>query len=92
MPDELIGQGDVVKGYYTRQERMVQIMRFLDDGKIRSTSEIARALKMRGSTNLRKMLLDLWATKSIFAYKDTAGYRWQMPKLMQKTMFPEGGE
>lgn len=90
MPDELIGQGDVVRGYYTRQERMVQIQRYLDDGKIRSTSEIARALKMRGSTNLRKMLLDLWETKTVLAYKDTAGYRWQIAKPVQLKLFPEG--
>lgn len=87
MPNELIGQGEVVKGYYSKTERQAQILRFLSDGKIRSTSEIAKALKMRGSTNLRKMLLELWREKIILAYQESNMYRWQKPSLVQIEMF-----
>jgi len=89
MPEELIGQGDVAKGYYSKTERMTQIMRYLKDGKIRSTSEIARALKMKGSTNLRKMLCAMYNDKLLLAYKESGMYRWQVPKLIQTGMFPE---
>lgn len=88
MPVELIGQGDVVKGYYSKTERMTQIMRFLNDGKIRSTAEIARALKMQNSTNLRKMLVAMWNDKLLLAYKESNMYRWQKPSMLQIEMFP----
>jgi len=88
MPDELIGQGDVTKGYYSKTERMTQVMRYLSDGKIRSTSEIATALKMKPTSKFRKMLLALYADKLILAYQESRMYRWQLPKLMQQEMFP----
>ena len=89
MPDELIGQGDVVKGYYSKAERQAQILRFLSDGKIRSTSEIAKALRMRGSTNLRKMLLDLFKRNWLLAYQESGMYRWQLPRQEQMELFPK---
>ena len=78
MPDELIGQGDVVKGYYSKTERMTQVMRFLNDGKIRSSSEIARALKMQNSTAFRKVLIAMWHDKLLLAYQESGMYRWQV--------------
>lgn len=92
MPNELIGQGDVVKGYYSQAERMAQVLRFLSDGKIRSTSEIARALKMRPSSNFRKMLTRMWTRKLLLAYTESGMYRWQFPPLTQIEMFPENEE
>lgn len=83
MPEEMIGQGDVVRGYYSKNERKAQVLRFLSDGKIRSTSEIAKALKMRGSTNLRKMLCEMYNEKQLLAYVESRMYRWQSPKLVQ---------
>lgn len=83
MPDELIGQGDITKGCYSKTERMTQIMRYLSDGKIRSTSEIARALKMCNSTPFRNMLKAMWRDKLLLAYEESRMYRWQMPKLIQ---------
>jgi hypothetical protein len=88
MPDELIGEGDVTKGYYSQEERRAQIMRYLSDGKIRSTSEIAKALKMKPTSKFRKMLLELFAQQRILAYSQGKMYRWQSPKLMQISMFP----
>jgi DNA-binding IclR family transcriptional regulator len=87
MPDDLIGEGDVVKGYYSKLERRTQILRYLSDGKIRSTSEIAKALKMQNSTNLRKMLLELWHEKHLLAYTESRMYRWQKPLLEQLELF-----
>jgi len=93
VPNELIGQGDVVKGHYSKTERMTQIMRYLSDGKIRSSSEIANALKMRNSTKFRKMLIAMWQDKLILAYQESGMYRWQLPMPIQLAMFPEtGGE
>jgi len=89
MPDELIGQGDVTKGHYSKTERMTQIMRYLSDGKIRSTSEIARALKMTPTSNFRKILLAMYNDKLILAYQESGMYRWQIPKLIKKSMFPD---
>lgn len=87
MPDELIGQGDVVQGYYSKLERKTQVLRYLSDGKIRATSEIARALKMQNSTNFRKLLLELWHEKQILAYTESRMYRWQKPQLEQLPLF-----
>lgn len=89
MPDELIGQGDVVKGHYSKTERMTQIMRYLKDGKIRSTSEIARALKMQPTSNLRLMLIAMYNDKLILAYQESGMYRWQLPQMIQVQMFPD---
>lgn len=89
MPSELIGQGDVVKGYYSQSERREQIRRFLSDGKIRSTAEIAAALKMRNTTLLRQMLKQMYADKAVLAYVESRMYRWQIPKIIQLEMFPE---
>lgn len=91
MPSELIGQGDVVKGHYTSNERREQIKRYLSDGKIRSTSEIAKALKMQNTTNLRKLLKDMYARFEILAYVESRMYRWQSPVLFQLTL-PIGKE
>lgn len=94
MPDELIGQEDVVKGYYSKLERQDQVLRFLKDEKIRSTSEVARALKMQNSTCLRKMLLELWQDKKVLAYKESGMYRWQrpMPKQLALPFASENSE
>jgi len=89
MPDELIGQGDVVKGYYSKNERKAQVLRFLSDGKIRSTAEIAKALKMQGSTNFRKMLCEMYNDKLILAYVESRMYRWQYPNLRQSPLFSD---
>lgn len=89
MPNELIGQGDVVKGHYSKTERMAQIMRYLSDGKIRSSSEIAKALKMQNTSKFRKMLIAMWNDKLILAYQESGMYRWQMPTQIQLAMFPE---
>jgi hypothetical protein len=89
MPDELIGQGEITKGYYSKTERITQIMRYLSDGKIRSTSEIAKALKMQNSTKLRKLLLALWADKLLLAYTESRMYRWQYPTFHQLALPPE---
>jgi len=83
MPDELIGQGDVVKGYYSKAERKEQVRRFLSDGKIRATSEIAVALKMQNTSDLRKMLRQMYEDKELFAYVESRMYRWQKPRFMQ---------
>jgi len=88
MPNELIGQGDVVSGHYSKTERMTQIMLFLKDGKIRSTSEIARALKMKPTSNFRKILLAMWRDELILSYQDSGMYRWQIPAKIQTEMFP----
>jgi len=92
MPDELIGQGDVVKGNYSKQERCAQILRFLNDGKIRSTSEVARALKMQNATAFRKLLLDMYARGEVRSYCDSVGYRWQSNPLIQLPMFDDEKE
>lgn len=89
MPNELIGQGDVVKGHYSKTERMAQIMRYLSDGKIRSSSEIARALKMQNTSKFRKMLLELFEAKELLAYSESRMYRWQRPTEIQLILFPE---
>lgn len=83
MPEELIGQGDVQRGRYSEVERREQILRYLSDGKIRTTSEVARALKMQASTHLRRMLGELYAEKKLLAYSEIGMYRWQKPQLFQ---------
>jgi len=87
MPDELIGEGDVTKGYYSKTERITQIMRYLSDGKIRSTSEIAAALKMKPTSKFRAILLALYRDGHLLAYQESRMYRWQKPKLEQLALF-----
>ena len=90
MANNTVGEWDIVKGHYSKEERRTQILRFLSDGKIRSTSEIAKALQMKGTTKFREMLMDLWREGHIMAYKEANMYRWQKPKLEQLALFSGG--
>jgi len=89
MPDDLIGQGDITKGYYSKTERISQIMRYLSDGKIRSTSEIAAALKMKPTTKFRAILLTLYRNGHLLAYQESRMYRWQSRKFYQIRLFDQ---
>ena len=89
MKDNTAGEGDIMKGYYSRRERREQVLSYLSDGKMRATSEIAKALKMRNTTKFRTMLIDLWLDGHILAYKESNMYRWQKPTLEQLVLFDQ---
>lgn len=53
---------------FSRAERGTQIIRLLRDGKVRTTSQIAKALGMSASGHLRDILCELYKNQSIAGY------------------------
>lgn len=59
------------KSYYTRDERKQQIRRILSNGKIYTTSQIARKLSLSPSGHLREILCELFRDGYISAHAES---------------------
>ena len=57
---------------YSREERKSQIRKLLGDGRIRTTAQIASALGISPSQNLRNILCELFTDHSIGGYAEGA--------------------
>lgn len=71
---------------FTRDERKAQIKRLLNDGLIRSTWDICRALDVAPSTHFRNILLEMHKDELISAYSEPKGNKVTFYWYIQKTL------
>lgn len=69
---EIQRRAKIEKSRFTRIERYEQIKRLLADGNIRTTSQIAKALRMSPSQHLRDILCELYRDGTILGYAESA--------------------
>lgn len=67
---EIKRRDTITASYFTRDERKAQIGRLLSNGQIFTTSQVAKALHMAASQNLRNMLCELYDAGKILGYAE----------------------
>lgn len=67
---ELRKRDEVTRSRFTRDERKSQICRLLSNGQIFTTAQIAKALSVKPTNNLRDILCELYSSGAIRGYAD----------------------